>query len=229
MPAFVLVHSPSVGPATWAAVADRLPGSAVPDLTGVADAGPPFWPSAAEIVAAAIAQLPAEAPVVLVPHSNAGLFLPAIVAASPRPVAACVFADASLPDRDGPTPVADAEGLAFLRERVGDDGRLPPWTHWFDEAEVAPMFPDAGTRRLIEDEQPRLPLAYYEQRLPVPGGWDQRPCAYLKFSEPYDGDAAEAAGRGWPVEVVPGAHLHQVVDPDAVAAAIDRLGARLVA
>ncbi|UQU68177.1 alpha/beta hydrolase [Couchioplanes caeruleus] len=226
---FVLVHSPSVGPSTWTAVADRLPGSLVPSLTGVADAGPPFWPAAAELVGAAIAEAPADAPVVLVPHSNAGLFLPAIVAGAPRPVAAVVFVDASLPARDGPSPVADADGLAFLRERVGGDGRLPPWTHWFDEADVAPMFADAATRELIEDEQPRLPLAYYEQRLPTPAGWDRRPCAYVQFSEPYAADAADAAARGWPVEVVPGAHLHQVVDPDAVAAAIGRLGARLVA
>ncbi|MGA5299145.1 alpha/beta hydrolase [Nucisporomicrobium flavum] len=228
-PVFVLVHSPSVGPSTWTAVADRLPGSVVPDLTRVAEAGPPFWPAVAEPVRLAIATAPADAPVVLVPHSNAGLFLPSIVAASPRPVAAVVFVDASLPQRDGPSPVADADGLAFLRVRVGPDGRLPPWTHWFDEADVAPMFPDAGTRKVIEDEQPRLPLSYYEQRLPVPDGWDARPCAYLKFSEPYDADAADAAARGWPVEAVPGEHLHQVVDPDAVAAAIRRLAAKLVA
>ena len=227
-PVFVLVHSPSVGPATWTPVADRLPGSVVPSLRAVADAGPPFWPAAVEIVARAVEELPAGAPVVLVPHSNAGLFLPAIVHAAPRPVAACVFVDAALPERAGPSPVADADGLAFLRTKVGDDGRLPPWTHWFDEADVAPMFPDPVTRTIVEDEQPRLPLAYYEQHLPVPGGWDRRPCAYLKFSEPYDAIADDAAARGWPVEVIPGAHLHQVVDPESVAAAIQRLAVTLV-
>lgn len=89
------------------------------------------------------------------------------------------------------------------------------------------MFPGAGTRKAIEDEQPRLPLAHYERRLPVPGGWDRRPCAYLRFSGPYDGIAEGAAARGWLVEVVPGAHLHQVVDPDVGAASIRRLTARL--
>jgi len=225
-PVFVLVHSPSVGPATWTAVAERLPHSIVPSLLDVAGSGPPFWPKVAELITGAVARLK-DAPVVLVPHSNAGLFVPAIVDALPRPVAACVFADAALPARQGSSPVADARRLAFLRTKVGEDGRLPPWTRWFDESDVAPMFPDAATRKVVEDEQPRLPLAYYEQRLPVPDGWDRAPCAYLKFSGPYDAVAEDAAARGWPVEVVSGGHLHQVVDPDAVAAAIRRLAVRL--
>src|SRR5690349_6813657 len=44
--AFVLVHSPSVGPLTWAPIAQRMEASGirviVPSLVGVADASPPF-------------------------------------------------------------------------------------------------------------------------------------------------------------------------------------------
>jgi hypothetical protein len=82
---------------------------------------------------------------------------------------------------------------------------------------VAPLFPDQATRQAVTEEQPRLPLAYYEASVPVPAGWDARPCAYLLFGPPYDELAAEARRRGWIVEQLSGAHLHQLVDPDGVA------------
>ena len=97
------------------------------------------------------------------------------------------------------------------------DGRLPPWTSWWDEADVARLFPDPRVRAAVEAEQPRLPLSYYEQQIPVPVGWDAQPCAYLLFGPPYELVANEAAARGWAVERIPGRHLHQVVDPAGVA------------
>ena len=218
--AFVLVHSPSVGPSTWTPVAERLAAAGttavVPSLLGVADGEPPAWPRVAQAVAAQIALLPPGLPVVLVAHSNAGLFLPVIAQASPRPVAGFVFVDAALPARDGTTPVAPPHFLELLRGKAVD-GRLPQWTTWWDEADVAPMFPDAQTRAVVEAEQPRLPLSYYEQRIPAPAGWDGRPCGYLLFDEDaYGEEASEAAGRGWTVDRLTGLHLHQLVDPDGV-------------
>jgi hypothetical protein len=213
----VLVHSPSVGPGTWDPVAEclRARGATVvvPSLAGIGAGGPPFWPR----VAAAVSQaMPADRSVVLVAHSNAGLFVPVIVAAATAPVVGCLFVDASLPARQGPTPVVPAEALGFLRDKAVD-GILPPWTTWFDEAEVAPMLPDPQVRAAVEAEQPRLPLSYYEQQIPAPEGWDARPCGYLLFGPPYEQVANEAAARGWAVERIPGRHLHQVVDPDGVA------------
>jgi hypothetical protein len=69
----------------------------------------------------------------------------------------------------------------------------------------------------VTGEQPRLPLSYYGASVPVPVGWDAQPCAYLLFGPPYDELASEARRRGWIVEQLPGAHLHQLVDPDGVA------------
>ena len=225
---FVLVHSPSVGPGTWSPVAGQLRARGatviVPSLADVGAAGPPFWPRVVELVGAAVAALPADRSVVLVAHSNAGLFVPAVVAAAGRPVAGCLFVDATLPARHGPTPVVPPEALAFLREKAVD-GILPPWTTWFDEAEVAPMLPDPAVRAAVEAEQPRLPLSYYEQQIPVPEGWDARPCGYLLFGPPYEQVANEAAARGWAVERIPGRHLHQVVDPAGVAARIAGMAA----
>jgi pimeloyl-ACP methyl ester carboxylesterase len=217
---FVLVHSPSVGPLTWAPTARSLEGSGavviVPSLVGVADTNPPFWRSVAETVSDAIDQLPQDQPVVIVAHSNAGLFVPVIVEATSRRIAGCLFVDAALPSRSGPTPVVPPELLDFLRPKV-TGGRLPQWTEWWEESDVAPMFPDAQTRRAVSAEQPRLPLSYYEELVPTPAGWDNRPCGYLLFGPPYEPVAEDAGQRGWAVDHVPGQHLHQLVDPRAVA------------
>lgn len=217
--AFVLVHSPSVGPLTWASTARLLEVSGaaaiVPSLVGVAQAHPPFWRSVAEKVTSAIDQLPEGQPVVIVAHSNAGLFVPVIVEAASRQVVGCLFVDAALPSPVGPTPVATAEFLEFLRPKV-TKGRLPQWTEWWDESDVAPMFPDAQTRSAVSAEQPRLPLSYYEESVPTPAGWDNRRCGYLLFGAPYEPIADDARRRGWTVDHVPGEHLHQLVDPGAV-------------
>lgn len=225
MAVYVLIHSPSVGPATWQPVAGRLREArcdvVVPSLLGVGDGGPPFWPRVVSAVSAGLAHLPPAEPVVLVAHSNAGVFMPVIVDGVGRPVACSVFADATVPGREGLTPMVGEDFLPFLRGLAGPDGRLPPWTDWWDEQDVAPLFPSPQARERISAEQPRLPLAYYLEQVPVPRGWDEHPCAYLLFSvSGYEGQAAAARERGWPVTTVPGEHLHQVVDPDGVARAL---------
>jgi pimeloyl-ACP methyl ester carboxylesterase len=221
---FVLVHSPSVGPLTWAPIAKRLEasgvGTIVPSLVGVAEASPPFWRSVVRLVREAVDQAPLDRPIVIVAHSNAGLFVPVIVEEAPRRVAGCLFVDAALPSPAEPTtPVAPAELLDFLRPKVAG-GRLPQWTEWWDESDVAPMFPDAETRAAVSAEQPRLPLSYYEELVPNPAGWHDRPCGYLLFGRPYDLMAKKAAEQGWAVDHVPGEHLHQLVDPETVTARI---------
>ncbi|NUS10664.1 MAG: alpha/beta hydrolase [Streptomyces sp.] len=228
--AFVFLHSLLLGPLTWAPVASRLAArgaaTAVPSLVEVAAADdPPFWPRVAAEVDGAVSRLPPGLPVLLVAHSNAGPFVPVAVQAASRPVAGCVFVDARLPFRTGPTPTASPERLDRLRG-MATGGRLPQWTTWWDEDDVASLFPDPRTRSAVSAEQPRLPLSYYEQRIPVPAGWDDRPCGYVAFGPPYDRMAQDARERGWDVEQVPGGHLHQLVDPDAVAARIVAMAGR---
>jgi hypothetical protein len=217
---FVLIHSPSVGPRTWQPVAHRLAElgweATVPSLLHVADEGPPYWPRVVDAVRAGLGTAGQGQGVVLVAHSNAGLFIPVIVAALPGQVLGCIFVDAALPPSSGTAAVAPPELLVPLRDKASG-GLLPRWTDWWDEEEVAPLFPDQQTRQVVTGEQPRLPLSYYEASVPVPPGWDARPCAYLLFGPPYGELAAEARGRGWIVEHVPGRHLHQLVDPDGVA------------
>jgi hypothetical protein len=223
-PALVLLHSLLLGPLTWAPVAAKLralgAATVVPSLVHVADADdPPFWPRIGAAVKDSVSHLPPGQPIVLVAHSNAGLLVPVVVQAAGRPVVGCLFVDASLPSRCGPTPAASPDRLAYLRS-IAAEGRLPQWTTWWEESAVAPLFPDPRTRSLVSAEQPRLPLSYYEQQFPVPPGWDHRPCGYLLFGPPYDRMAQDSRTRGWIVAEVPGGHLHQLVNPDAVTAHI---------
>ncbi|MFE4958027.1 alpha/beta hydrolase [Streptomyces sp. NPDC056653] len=219
-PIFVLVHSPSVGPSTWHPVAEQLAAAGyqvrVPSLLHVGAGGPPFWPRIADAVRDDLREIPTDHPLVLVAHSNAGLFLPSIRSGLDHPVNGSVFVDAALPARIGQTPVAPLELLEFLRP-LAVDGMLPRWTDWWDEADIAPMFSDPTMRQKVIAEQPTLPLAYYEQRIPVPDDWDDHPCSYLLFGPPYDDMATDARERGWRTAHLPGAHLHQIVDPAGTA------------
>jgi hypothetical protein len=92
---------------------------------------------------------------------------------------------------------------------------------------VAALFPDRQTRLEVTEEQPRLPLSYYEASVPAPPGWAAQPCAYLLFSPAYDELASEARRRGWVVEQLPGRHLHQLVDPGGGARSLLALAGQL--
>ena len=211
------MHSLLLGPASWAPVAQRLRARGatvvVPSLVSVADAEPPYWPAAVDLVSRAV---PAGRPVVVVAHSNAGLLVPVVAASSPAPVAACVVVDAAVPAREGASPTGSPQRLSFLRDRV-TDGRVPQWTDWWADRDLTSLFPSPSAREAVTAEQPLLPRAYYEQAVPAPAGWDDRPCSYLCFSAAYRPLADEAAERGWTVAHLLGEHLHQLVDPAGVA------------
>lgn len=207
MPTLLLLNSPLVGPGTWSPVRDRLRALG------------------RKVVVADPRRVEAAGRVVLVPHSNAGLFAPAL--AERLDAVATIYVDAALAEEGPDTALAPPGLLAHLRTLMDPDGMLPPWSRWWPEEVVDGLLPDAATRATLEREQPRLPLAYFNRRLPVPAGWAQRPAAYLAFGETYADELARARGLGWPVEQMPGRHLHALHDPDGVAAAILRLEARL--
>ncbi|GAA1274102.1 hypothetical protein GCM10009658_14490 [Planotetraspora silvatica] len=168
---FLLVHSPSVGPSTWTPVGEVLRSrghrAVVPSLVDVTAGPGPYWPRVVERVTAAV---PSGGPVAIVAHSNAGLFVPLIAQALGGRVSRCLFVDAALPSRRGTTTAAEPEFLPFLRSIADESGVLPRWTDWWDEDDVAALFPDDATRRVVVAEQARLPLAYYQEEIPVDEG-----------------------------------------------------------
>jgi hypothetical protein len=228
MPAFVLVHSPLVGPYTWEPVAGELRGRgyevALPHLTNTETDGRPYWQQHVEAIAASARSLPPNETIILAGHSGAGVLLP-IAGRSLDAPCRLIFVDSDLPsdgrsrlDRFAPE---DAERL----RRIASNGYIPPWT----EDQLARSIPDAEVRRRFVSELAPVPLAVYEEPIPVPPGWPNAPCGYLAFAATgaYEQAISESKSRGWPTVEMPGGHFHPLVDPPAVADALLDLGERL--
>ena len=216
MPVLLLVPSPLLGPATWRPVAWWLSGAGhnveVVDLGAV--------PRSPASVFDAVVRAADDRPVVLVPHSNAGLYVPHLLTL--LDVRATVYVDAALAGTGSETPLAPAGLLSSLSALVADDGLLPVWTRWWDPDTVTDLFPDAATRAGVEAEQVRLPLGYFCEQVPSPSGWTATPSAYLAFGDTYAAELEQAVDWGWSTATMAGGHLHAVCDPAAVGGAIAR-------
>jgi len=152
----------------------------------------------------------------VVAHSNAGRY--AVAAAGGVPV---VYVDAALPPERGEATLAPEGLLEHLAGLADLDGSLPPWTRWWDDADIGAVVPDPVVLARIRADEARMPLAYFRSRLGGPGGWVTSPQAYLALGDTYAEETALARRLGWPTFVFEGAlHLHHLVDPDAVAAAV---------
>ncbi len=217
-PRLSLIHSPLVGPSSWAGVAAALSKRgvdvSVPDLRHAAES----IGTIEAIVRAVTHVLPPDEQI-LVGHSGAGMLLPTIAEASVANVVGFVFVDAHLPPMDGRVDLADAGFKGFL-DSLATDGRLPGWSQWWGAEAMAMMVPDEGLRAALELEMPSLPLAYFSQELEASRGWATRPCGYIRLSELYEPSAEAAEGLGWPVERFSAGHLHAAVDPAGVTSAL---------
>jgi hypothetical protein len=213
------VHSPVTGPTTWRWVAAELTARghdvSVPAVSGVSS-----WSEFADSVAALVGPRDGA---VLVGHSGAGPLLPQIAARTGA--GPLIFVDADIPPDAGEASLMPAEILAELRA-MAVDGVLPPWSEWFGPTVMRELVPDAERRAAIAAELPRLPLAYYESRVPVPPGWAAVGGGYILLSaEAYGTQASSAAARGWPVILLPGGHLDIATSPAPIAAAIAEIAA----
>lgn len=217
---FLLVPSPLLGPATWQPVADwlREKGESV---TVVAIQQPVRTP--VDVLESMVRAGAGLRDIVLVPHSNAGLYAPAL--AERLRATAIVFVDAAIAGDGHDTALAPPGFLALVQELADRDGLLPPWTEWWDD--LTGLFPDAGSRAAVEAEQSRLPLSYFTSRVDVPPRWSEGHCAYLAFGETYAGELEYAVAHGWPTAVLEARHLHALHDPAAVGAAILALAASI--
>jgi hypothetical protein len=219
----VLVHSPLVGRYTWEPVAAWFRAAkggraVVPDIRVGERSGPPYWQRHVDAVVSSVRDsLGDEDQVTLVAHSGAGVLLPAIGAALPNPVAAYAFVDAIVPrNRMSRFDLVPEVADEFRRLAMG--GALPPWS----ADDLAAVIPDPDARRRLTAGLPSLPLAVYEEPIPVPADWPDAPVAYLHLTEFYDTFAAEARERNWAYRRVDGRHFHMLIDPAAVGEALLR-------
>lgn len=215
-----LLASPLLAAEAWQPVAEELRDRGRECLVAALNGPAPTSPD--EALAAYLSSLPEDDHYVLVPHSNAGNYVGALI--DRREVERVIFVDATIPPLEGgPTLMAPPTFLKFLRAKADADGLLPVWTEWWDGEDLSGLFPDQETRSRIESQQRRLPLSYFERALATPAGWAQRPCAYIAFGDTYAEEVARARQAGWPVRVLPGDHLEMLVQPGAVADLIAEL------
>jgi hypothetical protein len=172
-------------------------------------------------------------PAVLVGHSGAGPLLPAVRERIQHPVAGYIFVDASLPGQDGASRFdlfESPETVELFRARA-KGGLLPIWTELvgLDEDGLVTLIPNRVLRRHFADELRPVPIAIYEEPLPVISGWPDAPCGYLRFSNAYVPAAWQAREAGWPCADLAGTHFHMLVRPASVADALVDLANRMSA
>jgi hypothetical protein len=229
----VLLHSPLVGVESWGRLPEALGGGGV-EAVAPAVRGDDRAPFAGRYVEEAVGRVLAAGagpgPVVLVGHSGAGPLLGAVgtgLRDAGRPAGGYLFCDAGLP-LDGASrldllAVEDPEMAAAFRAELERGGRFPEWT----DQDLAPLVPDPGARAaLLGSLRPRG-LDFFTEPLPAAAGWPDAPCGFLRLSAAYDGWAAAATARGWPVAGLDAGHFHPLVDPGGVAAALLGLLARM--
>jgi hypothetical protein len=229
--AFALIHSPLVGPLSWAPVAAELRRrgvtAVVPALDDDGGGRTPFWQQHAEAASRALRAEPAASPLVLAGHSGAGPLLPAIRERLDRPAAGYLFVDAGIP-RDGASRLdllarELPEAAEPLRAHLAGGGRFPEWT----DEDLQEVIPDRALRRGVLAELRPRPLTFWEEPIPAFPGWPDAPCGYLRLSPAYAVPAAEAQERGWACRTLDGGHFHMLVDPVSVAGALLALAAAL--
>ncbi len=211
----MLVHSPLVGPSTMAPLAAMLRtrgwATVVPDLRSAVSAPARFGRAVAEA---------ADSADVVVGHSGAGPFLPAVGGGT------TIYVDAVVPPaqpefRPPPSLVRLLDALAIT------DGWLPPWNEWWPPQVLVDLVPDAGLRARLAAEVPRVPRSFYDVPVALPPQWWTRPAGYIQLSQAYEDDRRRALGWGWPTGRLLGGHLDVCVRPDAVAEQVVELVDRL--
>ena len=227
MAAWLLIHSPLVGAATWSKVAAELrrrgQHAIVPDLTPTLVAEGSHATLQAELVAGKAKA----GRVVLVAHSGAGPLLPLIaqrLAWQGVSVTASVFVDAGLPhpgrsamDVLPPPAVDQLRAMAM-------EGWLPPWPSWWPPEQLEAMLPDAKLRELMIDSSPRVPVTLLTEALPAAGHDDLGTCCYIRLSALYEPLAQKAEKAGWLVRRLDADHLAILTQPTEVVETLQCLG-----
>lgn len=229
---WLLIHSPIVGPDTWAPVAALLRGGGDEVVVPTLRMGEAAPYARRHVDEATASPLPVASRPVLVAHSGAGGLVAAIgrrLRAAGTPPAAYVLADAGVPAADGVSRLdqlrAEVPALADQLDALFAAGdRFPSWT----DEQLAPLVPDPGRRAgLLAGLQP-APAGYWTEPLPVTPGWPDAPGAVVLFSGSYEPTAQFAGTRGWPLRrLAADNHFLPLADPAAVAAALVALADHL--
>lgn len=218
-PLFVLAHSPLVGPYSWALVADALRARdysvVVPEVRSLEHDGPPYWERHVEAISRSVSsQQPDE--VIFVGHSGAGRIIPVAGQHVSANIAGYVFVDSDIPTQTESRLDAMPDEVAQQFQQAAENGLLPPWPEEVFKHEI---HDDEIRRRLVTELSP-LPIAVYEEPIPLPVQWPDARCAYLRLSHQYPDAEAYAEKEGWEIHRFDGDHFFILVVPDEVASAL---------
>lgn len=154
---------------------------------------------------------------VVVPHSNAGRFGPAVADAVG---ARLVCLDSLLPGRE-----PDPGWLKFLRSREQPDGLVAPWSTWWPREDIEAVIGEHWG--LLTADEPRVPLRLLTKQPSAPADWLARRSGYVAFGQAYAEQATLVQAGGWEVRRLDGDHLHLLIAPDEVADTLLEVAARL--
>jgi hypothetical protein len=132
------------------------------------------------------------------------MLLPAIRQVTGRRVAAYLFVDAMIPEnmKSRLDLFASPEAATRFRQSA-KNGYLPVWT----DEDLREDIPDNALRRRFVNELRPLPLAVYEEPIPVFSGWPDAPCGYLQFTPTYEFGKRRAETSGWIYSRMNGGHF----------------------
>lgn len=227
---FLLIHSPLLFPGVWEPVAEqlrRMGHEAVVPVLREDDDADGVWKHQVEAIARAAEQSGIERPV-LAGHSGAGRLLP-VAGSALSDVSAYLFVDAVLPNPGSSYITTLHPSLRSRLEASAKNDTVPPWNEWWPASTLANLLPDPTQRQRFVEQLRPVPLALFDDIVPDVPGWPDAPCGYLRLSEPYRAEEAEAARNGWAVATLAGGHLDLLSRPKEVANAmvslLDRTGA----
>jgi hypothetical protein len=217
---FALIHSPLLGPLTWALVAQLLRLKKIDvllaKLSDDIDEILPYWKRHAQSVAEMLKAIPSDTPIILTAHSGAGPLLPAIQLASGRRVAAYLFVDAGIPlDGYSRLDLMALESLDWAKQfhqYLASGGSFPDWK----DEQLRDLIPERELRQnLLSEMRPRK-LEFFTEPIPVFHGWPDAPCGYIRLSPAYDYPFRQAQRNGWVVAQIDADHFHMLVKPAKV-------------
>ena len=109
----------------------------------------------------------------VIPHSNAGRFGPAV---ADEGGARLVCLDSLLPGRR-----SDSDWIEFLRSRELRDGLLAPWSTWWPREDIHA----AGGEHWdwLTTDEPRVPLRLLLDEPPAPAGWPMHRSGYIPVGD----------------------------------------------
>lgn len=96
------------------------------------------------------------------------------------------------------------------------DDHVPPWHRWWGSL-MEDMLPDERDRQRVFSEARPVPRALFDQKVPAPRLPDEVGLGFLAIGDLYAPSMDQARKEGWAVARLEGEHLHQVVNPLAVA------------